>query len=376
MSLSGCEAYMDELTRIAAEDRRVVCLARKADGRGHPFELAHADRFFDLNGVEAAMASMARGLAVAGFRQFVCLSQGGGFRPMEQLRAVRAFLAAGATVVSPSADWGEAETVLRGLPDISFAVPCGEAETRAVIREAARTGRPHYIRVGAEESGWAGEPPGDVRPSPLVHEAPPGTDPHGAAAAGADATDAGSGTSGTSGADTSSGTDAPSDAGGTGGIGGTGGTGRPGGGGSAVGADGPGRGGGPGRADGPGRGGGPDGVGEGTGTCLVSIGERGTALASSLAGSPGPRRSHAHLVYLGDEDLAAAAAALTDRRHRQFVLVGAVGEADVPDLAAELGRLLPGRPVAGVPVNTGAPDGGAGAVRAVLAGLEAGAAGA
>ncbi|MFI8369219.1 hypothetical protein [Streptomyces sp. NPDC085466] len=82
MRRSGCEAYVDELTRIAARDRRVVRLAGKADGRGHPFELAHADRLFDLNGVEAAMAGVARGLAVAGFRQFVAE------HPQRRVRAV------------------------------------------------------------------------------------------------------------------------------------------------------------------------------------------------------------------------------------------------------------------------------------------------
>ncbi|MFI8424350.1 transketolase [Streptomyces sp. NPDC085479] len=335
MRRSGCEAYVDELTRIAARDRRVVCLAGKADGRGHPFELAHADRFFDLNGVEAAMASMARGLAVAGFRQFVCVRPGQGFRPMEQLRAVRAFLAAGATVVTPAARWDEAETVLRGLPDISFAVPCGEEETRAVIREAARTGRPHYIRVGAEVTAWTGAagrpggPPDDGRPSPLVLDDPPYGPPEGTGA--------------------TAGTEAPG----------------------------------------------------GEPTCLVSVGERGTALAASLVRMPGARRAHAHLVYLGDEDLAVAAAALTERRHRQFALVGAVGEVDVDGLAAELARLLPGRRVTGVPLparagagagagveagagadaeagavpgtgeESGADDGAVGAVLAVLAGLEA-----
>ncbi|MFF6886506.1 transketolase [Streptomyces sp. NPDC012421] len=304
MRRSGCEAYVDELTRIAARDRRVVCLAGKADGRGHPFELAHADRFFDLNGVEAAMASMARGLAVAGFRQFVCVRPGQGFRPMEQLRAVRAFLAAGATVVTPAARWDEAETVLRGLPDISFAVPCGEEETRAVIREAARTGRPHYIRVGAEVTAWTGAvgrpggPPDDGRPSPLVHDDPPYGTPEGTGPA--------------AGTEAGAGTEAPG----------------------------------------------------GEPTCLVSVGERGTALAASLVRMPGARRAHAHLVYLGDEDLAVAAAALTERRHRQFALVGAVGEVDVDGLAAALARLLPGRRVTGVPLPAGAGAGAGAEVEA------------
>ncbi|MFD0394152.1 hypothetical protein ACFQ3Z_24760 [Streptomyces nogalater] len=38
--------------------------------------------------------------------------------------------------------------VLRSVPGVTIAAPYGEAEMRAVIRSAVRSGRPHYIRTG------------------------------------------------------------------------------------------------------------------------------------------------------------------------------------------------------------------------------------
>ena len=44
MTLSGRAAYRDELTRLAAEDDRIVCLEADLGGRGHPFQEAFPDR--------------------------------------------------------------------------------------------------------------------------------------------------------------------------------------------------------------------------------------------------------------------------------------------------------------------------------------------
>src|SRR5699024_4941268 len=55
--------------------------------------------------------------------------------------------------------------VLRSIPGVTIAAPYGEQEMRAVVREAAASGRPHYIRTGrnaAYESLGVATTPGGV----------------------------------------------------------------------------------------------------------------------------------------------------------------------------------------------------------------------
>ncbi|MFJ5261651.1 transketolase [Streptomyces sp. NPDC088387] len=144
IGLSGFEAYCAELNALAAFDGRLVCLATTV-GRhaGHPFERAHPERFFALSGVSSAMVEVVRGLVAAGFRPFVCTGPG---RTPAALRA--RYLAAGAHVVAPAAGLLDDDPVLRNLGGVTLAEPCGDAETRAVIRAAAAVDRPFHIEVG------------------------------------------------------------------------------------------------------------------------------------------------------------------------------------------------------------------------------------
>jgi transketolase len=160
MTLSGRDAYRHELARLAAGDERIVCLEADLGGRGHPFQAAHPDRFFNLGIAEAAMIDMAAALAVAGFRPFVST-----FAPFAVLRAAESlklglgYLGAGVTVVAPyagvSGAWFgtthhclEDLALVRAIPGVTIAAPYGEAETRAVIAAAAASGAPHYVRTG------------------------------------------------------------------------------------------------------------------------------------------------------------------------------------------------------------------------------------
>lgn len=149
MSLSGYDAYREELTALAAHDGRVVCLAATPVGAGHPFELAHPDRFFGLPRAASAMVDVVSGLVTAGFRPFVCTGPArAGLGTAGSLGLLTRYLEAGATVVTPYAGFLEDYPVLRRLADVTLAVPCGDAETRAVVREAAGAERPFHIRVG------------------------------------------------------------------------------------------------------------------------------------------------------------------------------------------------------------------------------------
>ncbi|MEV7419538.1 transketolase [Streptomyces sp. NPDC089919] len=280
MSLSALDACRAELTAVAGDDERVVCLeAVPRYGSGHPFEAAHPDRFFRLGRADAAMVEMAAGLAVAGFRPFVVTAGDG---TPEDIGRTVGYLSAGVSVIAPH-DGGPLDLgALRQAAPVTLAAPYGEAETRALVRAAARTGRPHYLRTG----------PGDRCP-PLAWEGPEppvvnwqGGDPEG--------------------------------------------------------------------------------------PCVVSVGQLGTA-AALAARLIAPGLAHAHLLYLDEPHLAAAAAELS-RRHRRFVIAG--GWPGPGDVLERLARLLPHCEVVGVPVwwsggggpaDPDRPLNGALAVRAVLA---------
>ncbi|MFD7430223.1 transketolase family protein [Streptomyces sp. NPDC059818] len=163
-ALSGRDAYRDELTAIASRDSRVLCLEADLGGKNHPFQLAHPERFFNLGIAEGAMVDMAAGLAVGGYRPFVStFAPFAALRAAESLKLTLGYLGAGVTVVAPyagvSGAWFgtthhclEDLAVLRSVPGVTIAAPYGEAEMRAVVRAAARSGRPHYIRTGRNAS--------------------------------------------------------------------------------------------------------------------------------------------------------------------------------------------------------------------------------
>lgn len=173
MTLSGRDAYRDELTRLAGEDRRIVCLEADLGGKGHPFQAAHPDRFFNLGIAEGAMIDMATGLAVAGYKPFVStFAPFAALRAAESLKLTLGYLGAGVTVVAPyagvSGAWFgtthhclEDLAVLRSIPGVTIAAPHGEADMRAVVRAAVESGRPHYIRTGRNASydslSWDGD---------------------------------------------------------------------------------------------------------------------------------------------------------------------------------------------------------------------------
>ncbi|MGG7573273.1 hypothetical protein [Streptomyces sirii] len=109
---------------------------------------------------EGAMVDMAAGLAAGGYKPFVStFAPFAALRAAESLKLALGYLNAGVTVVAPyagvSGAWFgtthhclEDLAVLRSVPGVTIAAPYGEAEMRAVVRSAARSGRPHYIRTG------------------------------------------------------------------------------------------------------------------------------------------------------------------------------------------------------------------------------------
>jgi transketolase len=175
MTLSGRDAYRDELTRLAADDGSIVCLEADLGGKGHPFQAAHPERFFNLGIAEGAMVDMAAGLAAGGYKPFAStFAPFAALRAAESLKLTLGYLSAGVTVMAPyagvSGAWFgtthhclEDLAILRSVPGVTIAAPYGEAEMRAVVRAAVRSGTPHYIRTGRNAAydsiDWPGEQP-------------------------------------------------------------------------------------------------------------------------------------------------------------------------------------------------------------------------
>lgn len=181
MTISGRDAYRDELTRLASSDKRILCLEADLGGKNHPFQLAHPDRFLNLGIAEATMVDMAAGLAAAGYQPFVStFAPFAALRAAESMKLTLGYLGAGVTVVAPyagvSGAWFgtthhclEDLAVLRSIPGVVIAAPYGEREMRQVVATAVATGRPHYIRTGrnagyhslpvtGDEPGFGGVP--------------------------------------------------------------------------------------------------------------------------------------------------------------------------------------------------------------------------
>lgn len=163
MRLSGRAAYRDELTLLAQENEKIVCLEADLGGAKHPFAAAHPDRFFNLGITELAGIDVAAGLAATGFVPFFST-----FAPFAVLRAAESvklamgYMGLNVKLVAPYAGvagaWFgtthhclEDLALLQSIPGITIAAPYGEDETRRVIREAAGRHGPFYIRLGRND---------------------------------------------------------------------------------------------------------------------------------------------------------------------------------------------------------------------------------
>jgi transketolase len=104
-------------------------------------------------------------------------------RAAESLKLSLGYLGAPVTVVAPyagvSGGWFgtthhclEDLAVVGALPGVSIAAPFGEAETRAVIRQAAASGRPGYVRLGRNGAHHSLPWPGRELP-PVVWQGSP-----------------------------------------------------------------------------------------------------------------------------------------------------------------------------------------------------------
>ncbi|MCR2806340.1 transketolase [Paenibacillus soyae] len=163
-ALSGRDAYKDELAQLAETEERIICLEADLGGKNHPFQSRHPDRFLNLGIAELAGVDIAAGLAEAGYVPFIStFAAFAALRASESVKLSMGYMGKNVKLVAPyggvSGGWFgtthhalEDIAVIQSFQNIRMACPHGEEETRRVIREAAASAEPYYIRLSRNDA--------------------------------------------------------------------------------------------------------------------------------------------------------------------------------------------------------------------------------
>ncbi|MCZ8521672.1 MULTISPECIES: transketolase family protein [Paenibacillus] len=173
MSLSSREAYKAELTELARTNDKIICIEADLGGKNHTFQGSHPDRFLNIGIAEAAGIDMAAGLAEAGYVPFFStFASFAALRAAESIKLAMGYMGKNIKIAAAyggvSGGWFgtthhclEDIAILQSFQHIRIACPHGEEETRLVIREAAASPEPYYIRLARNDAFRSLErPPG------------------------------------------------------------------------------------------------------------------------------------------------------------------------------------------------------------------------
>jgi transketolase len=165
-------AFADELTKLGAEDSRVVMLSGDIGNRlFDKFKDKHPSRFFNCGVAEANMMGVAAGMAMNGLRPVAyTITPFVTTRCLEQIRTDVCYHEAPVTIVAVGAGLAysglgpthhacEDISFLRSIPNMVVICPGDAFEVRGALRAAMQQDRPVYIRMGKK-----GEP--------VVHKGP------------------------------------------------------------------------------------------------------------------------------------------------------------------------------------------------------------
>lgn len=166
-------AFADEITRLGAEDPRVVLLSGDIGNKlFDKFKAAAEPRFFNCGVAEANMMGVAAGMALSGLRPVIyTITPFTTTRCLEQIRVDACYHRAPVVIVGTGAGLSYAELgpthhscedmgLLRLLPEMTVLAPCDAVELRAALRAALKHDGPVYMRIGKK-----GEP--------IIHQTPP-----------------------------------------------------------------------------------------------------------------------------------------------------------------------------------------------------------
>lgn len=165
-------AFAEEMTRVAATDKRVVVLSGDIGNKLFD-KLKGVDekRFYNCGIAEANMMGVAAGMALSGLRPFVyTITPFTTTRCFEQIRVDVCYHRAPVVIVGTGSGLSYSElgpthhsledmAILRTLPGMRVLAPCDASELRQALHEVLKDDSPTYIRIG--KKGEA-----DIHPSP------------------------------------------------------------------------------------------------------------------------------------------------------------------------------------------------------------------
>lgn len=154
-------AFADEITKIAVEDKRLVLLSGDIGNKlFDKFKESAPQRFYNCGIAEGNMMSVAAGLSLSGLRSIVyTITPFTTTRCFEQIRVDVCYHKAPVIIVGTGAGLSYADlgpthhsledmAILRTLPEMSVIAPCDSNELRQALRAALKLDTPVYIRIG------------------------------------------------------------------------------------------------------------------------------------------------------------------------------------------------------------------------------------
>lgn len=154
-------AFADEVTKLSAEDSRIVLLSGDIGNRlFDKFKAQNGGRFLNCGVAEANMMGVASGMALSGLRPIIyTITPFTTTRCYEQIRVDACYQNVPVTIVGTGsglsyADLGpthhscEDLAIMRVLPNMTVLAPADEVELRQCLKAALQQKGPVYIRIG------------------------------------------------------------------------------------------------------------------------------------------------------------------------------------------------------------------------------------
>ncbi len=159
------DAYGNALAELGAEMHNIVALDADvaSSSKSSVFGSKFAERFFNVGVAEANMAGMAAGMAMKGkipyvhcFAAFMMLRAGDPIRTLACYQGLNVKFCGTYAGLSDSYDGATHHAIsdlsfFRALPGMTVLSPCDPAETREVVRAAAKIDGPVYMRISRAE---------------------------------------------------------------------------------------------------------------------------------------------------------------------------------------------------------------------------------
>ena len=169
-------AFAEEMTRVAATDKRVVVLSGDIGNKlFDKLKFVDEKRFYNCGIAEANMMGVAAGMAMSGLRPFVyTITPFTTTRCFEQIRVDVCYHNAPVVIVGTGSGLSYSElgpthhsledmAILRTLPGMRVLAPCDASELRQALHEVLKDDSPTYIRIGKKGEADIHASPPDLK---------------------------------------------------------------------------------------------------------------------------------------------------------------------------------------------------------------------